>query len=262
MSRLVPRLNWRADDQYQSEHIAMLELSSIRTSEGKLEIVNQLLLPHTTQYLEIKTIDDAFDAIKSMKVGTYAYNMQIRALLSSRSFSLSQIRGAPAIASLASLAVADYLARMLSSSSLPEWFGTTDTFKQHVETILAHLFTARPTAVNLGAATRQLYNKLQTLIDAGNNVQTIAQELIIEAKNIDAEDVGRNKLMSKWGGEWLVERAKSQGGSGTDLNVMTVCNTGSLATSVCQRNITRYASFSCADMQIVCGCRDMERRSA
>lgn len=55
-------------------------------------------------------------------------------------------------------------------------------------------------------------------------------------KKIDAEDVGRNKLMSKWGGEWLVERVKNQGGSGTDLNVMTVCNTGSLATSVCQRN--------------------------
>ncbi len=47
----------------------MLDFSSIRTSEGKLEIVNQLLLPHTTEYLEIKSIDDAFDAIKSMKVG-------------------------------------------------------------------------------------------------------------------------------------------------------------------------------------------------
>lgn len=47
----------------------MLDFSSIRTSEGKLEIVNQLLLPHTTEYLEIRSIDDAFDAIKSMKVG-------------------------------------------------------------------------------------------------------------------------------------------------------------------------------------------------
>lgn len=43
-------------------------LTSIRTDNGKLEIVNQLLLPHTTEFIEIKTIDDAYDAIKSMKV--------------------------------------------------------------------------------------------------------------------------------------------------------------------------------------------------
>ena len=45
-----------------------LGLTSIRTSNGKLEIVNQLLLPHTTEFIEINTIDDAYDAIKSMKV--------------------------------------------------------------------------------------------------------------------------------------------------------------------------------------------------
>ena len=68
----------------QIDQITMLEVLSIRTGEGKLEIVNQLLLPHTTEYLEIKSIDDAFDAIKSMKVGVHAQNMQIGALLSSR----------------------------------------------------------------------------------------------------------------------------------------------------------------------------------
>ena len=47
-----------------------LGLTSIRTSEGKLEIVNQLLLPHTVEFIEIKSIDDAYDAIKSMKVSS------------------------------------------------------------------------------------------------------------------------------------------------------------------------------------------------
>ena len=46
----------------------MLPLTSIRTSNGKLEIVNQLLLPHTVQFLEINTIAAAHDAIKTMKV--------------------------------------------------------------------------------------------------------------------------------------------------------------------------------------------------
>ena len=86
--------------------------------------------------------------------------------------------------------------------------------------------------MNLGAATRRLSRKLQEEIDAGKEPRAVAQELVAEAKEIDAEDVGRNKLMSKWGGEWLVERVKNAGGSGENLNVMTVCNTGSLATSV------------------------------
>ncbi|RPD59873.1 eukaryotic translation initiation factor 2B [Lentinus tigrinus ALCF2SS1-6] len=183
-------------------------LTSIRTSEGKLEIVNQLLLPHTVEFIEIKTIDDAYDAIKSMK-----------------------IRGAPAIASLAALAVADYLTKALENTTAPAWFESTDAFKEHIEAVLAHLFTARPTAVNLGAATRRLSKKLAASIEAGNDVRGVARDLIAEAKEIDAEDVGRNKLMSKWGAEWLVEQVKNAGGSGENLNVMTVCNTGSLATS-------------------------------
>lgn len=45
-------------------------LSSIKTGGDKIEIVNQLLLPHTTEYVEINTIEQAHDAIKSMKVGS------------------------------------------------------------------------------------------------------------------------------------------------------------------------------------------------
>lgn len=46
-------------------------MTSIRTTSGepgKLEIVNQLLLPHTTEWIEISSVDEAYDAIKSMKV--------------------------------------------------------------------------------------------------------------------------------------------------------------------------------------------------
>jgi methylthioribose-1-phosphate isomerase len=46
----------------------MAPLTSIRTSNGKLEIVNQLLLPHTTEFIDIDTIEDAHGAIKTMKV--------------------------------------------------------------------------------------------------------------------------------------------------------------------------------------------------
>ena len=138
------------------------------------------------------------------------------------------------------MAIADHLSRALQASPAPKWLGSTDALKAHVEAILAHIFTARPTAVNLGAATRRLAKKLQASSGAGKDPRAIAEDLIAEAKEIDAEDVGRNKLMSKWGGDWLVEQVKSRGGSGDKLNVMTVCNTGSLATSVCARRRLRH----------------------
>jgi methylthioribose-1-phosphate isomerase len=46
----------------------MAPLISIKSSDDKLEILNQLLLPHTTEFLEINSIEDAHDAIKTMKV--------------------------------------------------------------------------------------------------------------------------------------------------------------------------------------------------
>ena len=46
----------------------MAAISSIRTTGDKIEIVDQLLLPHTQEWIEIDTIEKAYEAIKSMKV--------------------------------------------------------------------------------------------------------------------------------------------------------------------------------------------------
>jgi methylthioribose-1-phosphate isomerase len=43
-------------------------LTSIKTSDDKIQIINQLLLPHTAEWLSIDTIEQAHDAIKTMKV--------------------------------------------------------------------------------------------------------------------------------------------------------------------------------------------------
>ena len=48
--------------------MAAESLTSIKSSDDKIQIVNQLLLPHTTEWLEIDTIEQAHDAIKTMKV--------------------------------------------------------------------------------------------------------------------------------------------------------------------------------------------------
>jgi methylthioribose-1-phosphate isomerase len=145
---------------------------------------------------------------------------------------MRQIRGAPAIASLAALSVSQHLTQALRADPPPKFLSSPESLAAHVSTILDFLFTARPTAVNLGAATRRLSRTLQSSLKAGKDVRAIADDLIGDGRLVAAEDVGRNKVMAKWGGDWLVEQVKGGGGSGDGLNVLTVCNTGSLATSV------------------------------
>ncbi|KAF8236569.1 Methylthioribose-1-phosphate isomerase [Tricholoma matsutake] len=184
-----------------------MALTSIRTSNGKLEIVNQLLLPHTVELIEINTVAAAHDAIKSMK-----------------------IRGAPAIASLASLSFSFHLEQALEASPTPHFLASSELLKPHVEQLLSFLATARPTAVNLSAATTRLSRTLHSFSQE-TDTRIVAKELIAEGKRIADEDVGRNKEMSKHGADWLLQHYKNSGNDDTGLNVLTVCNTGSLATS-------------------------------
>jgi methylthioribose-1-phosphate isomerase len=151
------------------------------------------------------------------------------------SFGGWQIRGAPAIASLAALSVSQHLARALRAPSpaAPEFLSSPESLAAHVTPLLDHLFTARPTAVNLGAATRRLERTLRSSASEGKDARAIAEDLVRDGKQVAAEDVGRNRAMAKWGGDWLADEVKRKGGGdGNDLNVLTVCNTGSLATSV------------------------------
>ena len=55
----------------------MAPLTSIRTSDNKIEIVNQLVLPHTVEWLEIDTIEQAHSAIKTMQVLAVFYHTHL-----------------------------------------------------------------------------------------------------------------------------------------------------------------------------------------
>ncbi|KAG8965850.1 S-methyl-5-thioribose-1-phosphate isomerase [Tulasnella sp. 419] len=186
-------------------------LCSIRTDGDKIEIINQLLLPHVFEWIPINSPEDAHEAIKSMK-----------------------IRGAPAIASLAALSISSHLTQALdlqATSTCVTFLSTPEALSEHLRLKLEYLFTARPTAVNLGAATRRLTKVLANAVESGKSVLEIAEAVIAEGRAIADEDVGRNVQMSKWGAEWLIEETLRRGGDASALNVLTVCNTGSLATS-------------------------------
>jgi methylthioribose-1-phosphate isomerase len=47
----------------------MSTLESIVYDGVSLRIIDQLLLPHVTVYLDVNTVQDAYDVIKKMQVG-------------------------------------------------------------------------------------------------------------------------------------------------------------------------------------------------
>ena len=47
-----------------------MTLEAIKYKGGKLEILDQLLLPHETKYIPVNNTEDGWTAIKTMQVGT------------------------------------------------------------------------------------------------------------------------------------------------------------------------------------------------
>jgi len=95
-------------------------LQAIRYQRGKLEVLDQLRLPHEFVYDKVTTCEEAFDCIKSMRVrGTFLGAASVRRA------STHCPLGAPAIAIVAALALAVELynkkdgARSSSTSPLP-----------------------------------------------------------------------------------------------------------------------------------------------
>lgn len=132
---------------------------------------------------------------------------------------------------MASLSIASHLSRALTESPTPTFLDSPAALKQHLKPILDHLYSSRPTAVNLGAAIRRLTAILDGPVSGQgeNAAKELAQKLVIEGRQINNEDVGRNFKMGAHGADWVLKQPKAI--NQEKVNILTVCNTGSLATS-------------------------------
>src|SRR5687767_79315 len=110
----------------------MSTLQAVKYTRGKLEVLDQLRLPHEFHYDEVSTRAEAFDSIASMRV-----------------------RGAPAIAIVASLGLAVELHRGPVNTS------AADDTVAHIDEALDYLKQSRPTAVDLTNAINQLKAKIR-----------------------------------------------------------------------------------------------------
>ena len=169
-----------------------------------LEILDQLALPHRSIYLQITSSEDAWDAIKQMKV-----------------------RGAPAIAIVAALSLAVELS---SATRTENTDPTAQTIKDLIWKKLEYLKTSRPTAVNLGHAVENLKavsRRAETMDGAAGG--TVATAYITAAEKMLIDDVKDNESIGMHGARWVKKhtragrrRAQGQG----ELKVVTHCNTG------------------------------------
>ena len=178
-------------------------------SSARLEILDQLLLPHQSTYIDVANCEDGYDAIKQMKV-----------------------RGAPAIAIVAALALAVELSRTQPQNTQ----FSTDKTRSHVVERLQYLKKSRPTAVNLSDA----INKLSRVVFSASSQsdatpQSVVKAYITAAERMLIDDVTDNKAIGSNGARWILDntiagKSKTSDDSG-DLAILTICNTGSLATA-------------------------------
>lgn len=169
-----------------------------------LEILDQLKLPHISVYIPINNTKDGFDAIRSMTV-----------------------RGAPAIAIVAALSLAVELNQkfILPGGSPSE--GDVATF---IKEKLQYLVESRPTAVNLSRAATDLTNLVKETVQNKSTGTDLALVVIKAAENMLEADVADNKAIGKYGAEWAIEQLLGKDSS-DKFSVLTICNTGSLATA-------------------------------
>jgi len=159
------------------------DIQPVRWHNDTLQLLDQRILPDKVSYLELNTVQAVADAIRDMVV-----------------------RGAPAIGITAAYGVV-IAARQRYRESTTGW-------KALLEPDLELLSAARPTAVNLNWALRQMQQRVQN-IDGDPK-----QALLAEATYIHTADIAANRTMGELGAA-LIEP-----GSG----VLTHCNAGALAT--------------------------------
>jgi len=173
-------------------------LEAIKYSRGSLKVLDQLQLPHKTHYDEVKSSEDAWESIHSMRV-----------------------RGAPAIAIVAALGLAVELNNDTDSSLNIEKF---------VYEKLDYLVTSRPTAVNLGAAAAALKNVVTQAAKSSSSASDEIKDAYIDAaEKMLKDDVADNEGIGKHGAEWISKN--SDAAKKGPVSMLTHCNTGSLATA-------------------------------
>lgn len=145
-------------------------LEALYWDNGKLYLLDQLLLPHEKLYIECNTYKDVARAIIGMNV-----------------------RGAPAIGVSAAYGI------VLGSYEYDD--SDIVNFVEHMENVANYLRITRPTAVNLFWAIERMMRVLKNT-NTGS-IEFLRHNLLEEAHLLAKEDVEINRNIGKWGQQLL-----------------------------------------------------------
>lgn len=174
-----------------------MTLQAFVYSPGQLSVLNQLLLPLQCEYEECHTATLAHAAIKEMKV-----------------------RGAPAIANVAVLA--------LACEAHNHSFSDVHELQDFIFSKLDYLCTSRPTAVNLFQMAHEMKEKTRIFLlesKEKNSVSSLRNFFIAQAEKYHQDDLIINQSIGAHGAAEIMLSGQK------NFNILTHCNTGSLATS-------------------------------
>jgi len=162
----------------------------LNDKDDTVEMLDQRKLPLDITYVKLSSYKDVHDAIRDMI-----------------------IRGAPAIGVAAAFGL--YLGAKFLSESILQY----DKFESEFYKICDFMFSARPTAVNLGWAIDKI--KLLVSKGSGKTVNSVVKDIRDESLRIYNEDIQINKNMGSHGAKLLED----------GFTVLTHCNAGALATA-------------------------------
>lgn len=171
-----------------------------------LQVLDQLKIPHEKVYIDVPDAETAWSVIHKM-----------------------QIRGAPLIAIVALLGLSvDLQSNPATVQALSSADGAATLAL--IQEKMAYLKTSRPTAVNLSNALVEVEAKLQAEMTAPDNGKSLKDRLVQAVQDYSEfmleRDVSDNKAIGDFGAQAILkETAKSK------VNLVTICNTGSLATA-------------------------------
>ncbi|ODV95314.1 hypothetical protein PACTADRAFT_50054 [Pachysolen tannophilus NRRL Y-2460] len=188
--------------------MSTLEAIKFDKENCKLLILDQLLIPYQTKYIQVKNIDDGFNVIKAM-----------------------QVRGAPAIAIVGSFSIVAELNDVVNNGEAQVFnydLSNYSSFINNLHKRIDYLIKSRPTAVNLLNAC----NDIREIISENQN--TDPKELLAKLKDYSIklfeDDLVNNYKIGENGVDYIYQDLKNSSFKGP-FSVMTICNTGSLATS-------------------------------
>lgn len=158
---------------------------------GELLLIDQTLLPEQYQEISCRTVEQLWEAIRSLRV-----------------------RGAPAIGVAAAYGV------VLGSHSHRS--GSVTALVGRIEEVADLLASSRPTAVNLFWALERMCRFARHLAaDDGTTAEHLHDSLLLEAQQIDAEDKAMCAAIGRHGSELVT----------SGMSLLTHCNAGGLATA-------------------------------